>query len=482
MKKRSQALPGSSFSCDILLVMSHLAQTNKIVSIIMLFLMILGGSSTLVLPQKAHAQTVEDVQAQRAKLEAELRALEAEIAQKQAELNNQKGQSASITGDIKMLTTKIEKAKLDIKAKNITINKLSGEITDKNKHIASLDERIAKNHDSLGQLLRKAREVESNTIITVILSNKSLSEVYGDLDDYDSLKEAISTTLDDIRGVKTETTAEREELKKRQDAERDAKDALESAKAQVQKSEAEKQSLLVISKDKEKSYAQVLADRQKKAAGIRSALFSLAGGSAAIPFGDALKYAEFAGKQTGVRPAFILAILTQETNLGANVGSCYLSDATTGAGVGINTGTPFANVMKPSRDVAPFLAITKSLGRDPFRTRVSCPFSYGYGGAMGPSQFIASTWMLLKPKISAAIGGGEPDPWAPRDAFAASSVYLANLGATAQTYTAEWNAACKYYSGRSCTTPGVKNAFYGNSVMALAKKIQTTMIDPLQGL
>lgn len=221
----------------------------------------------------------------------------------------------------------------------------------------------------------------------------------------------------------------------------------------------------------------------KKAAGIRSALFALAGGSAAIPFGDALKYAEFAGAQTGVRPAFLLAILTQETNLGANVGSCYLSDADTGAGVGINTGTKIANVMKPGRDVEPFISITKSLGRDPFHTRVSCPFGgYGYGGAMGPSQFIASTWMLLKSKISAAIGGGEPDPWAPRDAFTASSVYLAGLGATAQTYTAEWNAACKYYSGKSCTTPGVKNSFYGNSVMALAKKIQTTMIDPLQGL
>ena len=475
-------MPCSSFSCAIIVLMSHLARIKKIFSVCALFLMITGGSFSLFIPQKIHAQTVQDVQSQRAELEAQLKALEAEIAQKQADLNAQKGQSASLNGDIKLLTTKIEKAKLDIKAKNITINKLSGEITDKNKHIASLDERIAKNHDSLGQLLRKAREVESNTIVDVILSNQSLSEVYGDLDDYDALKKAIGTTLDEIRGVKTETTAEREELKKRQDAERDAKDALESAKAQVQKSEAEKQSLLVISKDKEKTYAQILADRQAKAAQIRSALFALAGGSAAIPFGDALKYAEFAGKQTGVRPAFLLAILTQETNLGANVGSCYLSDKDTGAGVGINSGTPIANVMKPGRDVEPFIAITKSLGRDPFHTRVSCPFSYGYGGAMGPSQFIASTWMLLKSKISAAIGGGEPDPWAPRDAFTASSVYLANLGATAQTYTAEWNAACKYYSGRSCTTPGVKNAFYGNSVMALAKKIQTTMIDPLQGL
>ena len=54
--------------------------------------------------------------------------------------------------------------------------------------------------------------------------------------------------------------------------------------------------------------------------------------------GDALVYAQEAGKKTGVDPAFILAILQQESNLGANVGSCYLSDQVTGAGTVIKSG------------------------------------------------------------------------------------------------------------------------------------------------
>jgi large subunit ribosomal protein L31 len=45
----------------------------------------------------------------------------------------------------------------------------------------------------------------------------------------------------------------------------------------------------------------------------------------------------------------VLAILTQESNLGQNVGQCYLRDNSTGAGVGKNTGTVFQKVMSPTR-------------------------------------------------------------------------------------------------------------------------------------
>jgi len=90
-------------------------------------------------------------------------------------------------------------------------------------------------------------------------------------------------------------------------------------------------------------------------------LFPLAGISQKIEFGTALSYANDVNSKLGVDPAFLLAILTQESNLGANVGQCYLTNPDTGAGVGKNTGTPFANVMKPTRDVQPFLEITNAL-------------------------------------------------------------------------------------------------------------------------
>jgi hypothetical protein len=87
----------------------------------------------------------------------------------------------------------------------------------------------------------------------------------------------------------------------------------------------------------------------------------------------------------------------------------------------------------------------------------------------------------MTPKIAAATGKSVPDPWNPSDAIMASALYLADLGANARTYEAERNAACRYYSGRTCSALSIA-ATYGNQVMARASNIQLTMIDPLQGL
>jgi membrane-bound lytic murein transglycosylase B len=433
---------------------------------------------------KVNAKTttqLSNAQAQKAALEAELAALEAEITSKQKELDGQKGQSKSLQNDIAILTTKINKAKLDIKAKNLVIQKLGGEINQKKETINELTEKIEREKESLAQLVRKTNEIDESNIVHLVLSGESLSGFYGDLDNFQSINRDIKDSVDSIRGVKTKTETEKKTLEQKQNAEEDARAALEAAQRAIQKSEKEKQQLLSISKNKEKQYQQLLAEKAKRRAQILSALFNLRD-TKAIPFKDALEFATEASQKTGVRPAFLLAILTQESNLGTDQGSCYLADPLTGSGIGYKSGRTIANVMKPSRDVGPFMEITAQVGRDPFKTLVSCPIAgSGYGGAMGPSQFIPSTWKLLASRIAAALGVSSPDPWAPRDAFMASAIYLADLGADAQTYSAEKNAACRYYSGRACDSRKPANSFYGTSVMQKAQNIQENMIDPLSG-
>jgi len=93
--------------------------------------------------------------------------------------------------------------------------------------------------------------------------------------------------------------------------------------------------------------------------------------------------------------------------------------------------------------------------------------SFGWGGAMGPAQFIPSTWVLYKDKIT-AITGKPADPWNIKDAFLAAGLLLRDAGASRQTYDAEWKAAMIYFSGS--TNPAY--SFYGNSVMAIAKEYE----------
>lgn len=399
----------------------------------------------------------------------ELQAIEKELKELEQKLINTKKQTGNITADINYLTSQINALKTKIKARALSIAQLKIDINNKISKIQTLSEKIESEHQSLAQLLRNTNEFDNENILHLILSDGTISDFYSDLESYSTIKRAVKVSVDEINGIKTETEQQKTELQKRQDAELDAKTELENAQKQVTQSQAEQKQLLAVSKKKESDYQKVIAERQKRVADIKARLFTLAGGSAPIRFDVALQYAETASKKTGIDPAFLLAVLTQESNLGANVGQCYLTDTATGAGVGKNTGRFFPNVMKPTRDVQPFLGITNGLGFNAFKTVVSCPVAgvAGYGGAMGPAQFIPSTWKLFESRIKAITGSSPPNPWSPTDAFMASSLYLTDLGAAGNSASAQHRAACKYYGsgGSTCS--------YSWSVMALKSKIQS---------
>jgi len=400
----------------------------------------------------------------------ELAQIEAQLADL---LNKQKAQqkaTGTLKGDVAYLTSQINALKTKIKARALAIAQLKINIGEKVSTINTLSDKIDREYASLAQLLRNTNEFDKENSVTFLLSSDSISDFYSDMESYNSIKQAIKDSVDIINGVKTQTEVEKQGLEKKQNAETDAKAELESAQKSTAKAEADKKQLLAISKDKEAAYQKLAAEKKAQADRIRAALFPLAGISTKIDFGTALGYANEVKSKLGIDPAFLLAILTQESNLGANVGQCYLTNLDTGAGVGKNTGTPFSNVMKPTRDVGPFMEITNALGFNAFQTAVSCPIAgvVGWGGAMGPAQFIPSTWKLFASRLQDILGH-YANPWSPRDSFMASGMYLTDLGAIGTSASAQNRAACKYYGsgGSTCS--------YSRSVMSLKTKIQANI-------
>ncbi len=406
---------------------------------------------------------------QRAYCQNQITILEQQITDLNNQLVNQKQQSGTLQGDINILTTQISAKKKQINAKILTITQLTDSINEKQTTIETLAEKITREKDSLAQLLRKTNEMDQVTLASFLLSSANLSDFYSDVSRFDTLKVDVRASVDTITTIKGVTEQKKTELQKQQDKTLDEKANLESVQKSIQQDQKTQKILLSISKDKETQYKQVIAGQQAKVATIKAKLFQLAGGGKAIKFEEALGYANSASSKTTIDPAFLLAILTQESNLGSNVGRCYLTDANTGAGINVSNGTTYPNVMKPGRDVPPFVAIANSLGFDPFKTVVSCPIRgvAGYGGAMGPAQFIASTWNLFTDRIKSALSETTPNPWDPQDAFMASALYLTDLGATGNSYSSQIHAACKYYG------TGGSRCSYGKSVMNLKASIQS---------
>ncbi len=387
-----------------------------------------------------------------------------EIAVGKQIVKDLQAQESTYKGDITLFKARIKAAQAQIDAKNISIKLLGTQIAQKNVVIGQLTDRIARGKEALASIMRQTQMLDDYSAVDIALGAQSVSDFFIDLDAFVSIKVGMAALFADIRVAQAQTEKEKVALALKQNQTVDAKYVVVTQQQKITSDKIETQQLLAIKETETTKYKKVLAERQAKAAAIRAALFPLRD-AGAISFGDALKYAQQAQKSTGVDPALILAILTQESNLGANVGRCYLTNNATGAGVGKDSDKVFAKVMSPTRDVPPFRDLGLRLGFDPHKQVVSCPIAgvVGWGGAMGPAQFIPSTWKMYEARIASVSGHAVPNPWDPQDAIMAMSIYLGDLGADADGYTAEHRAAAKYYAGGAWETAGQR---YANSVMA----------------
>lgn len=416
------------------------------------------------------ALAATDLETREKELRQELERIEREQRELQEQLDGQRAETASISRDVSILTGEIKQAQLKIDAKNVEIKRLGKDIDLKSATVAELSQKLAQSQADIGQLVRKMSQMDDLSLAEMVASDDAVSDFLGEYDSYISIQSSLGELIEEIREIRGETEKEKAALTERQQKELDLKAEIEGQRRVIAGKEAEKKQLLAGSKATEATYQSAVAEKQKEAAAIRAALFQLrdvSGGG--ISFGDAVKYANEASDATGVRPAFILAILKQETDLGKNVGTCNRE--------GDPEEKSWRNIMPgpdsgSSRDDQTiFLQITEDLGIDPDTTPLSCPWGNGWGGAMGPSQFIPTTWAAYAGRVAAAMGVGTANPWNPEHAFTATAIYMSDLGAGAQTYTAERTAALRYYAGGNWNLP--QNAFYGNSVMAHAEGFQS---------
>ncbi len=425
--------------------------------------------------------TITSLQSDKDFCKNELNDITAQLIDLLARQKEQQKHTGTLKGDVNYLTAQIKALKTKIKARALVIAQLKISIKEKVNKIESLTEKIDREYTSLAQLLRNTNEFD-DSIINILLSDQSLSSFYGDLESYASIKQAIKVSVDQIRGIKTETEVQKKDLEKKEDAETDAKVELENAQKKVTQNESEKKQLLAISKEKEAAYQKLAAEKKARADKIRSALFSLAGISQKIEFGTALAYANESKQKFGIDPAFLLAIFTQESNMGSNVGQCNIPNTPKWSDIMpgpteyqtyLNRGKTCKNslVRCSSRDdQTPFLSIVESLGINPFSVALSCPIKSAgpWGGAMGPAQFIPSTWLIFEQRLKNILGY-EANPWAPKDAFIASSMYLTDLGAIGNSASAQNRAACRYYGS------GGSSCLYSRSVAKLKSTIQANI-------
>jgi len=407
---------------------------------------------------------LQQAQDEKTQLEQQLQDIENQITQYQQELSGIKGEKNTLQNKIKQLQNQQTTINLQIRATNLQISKLDSQLDETQISIDESTAKIQRLREQMAQFIRAINEYDNYPVLYAILTSDNLSDIFDEMERYFQMSSGLSNLFGQVTEAKNQLNQRAQTLAQQQEDAQNLLAIKTLAQQKLSGSVNEQNSLLQETKGRETTYQSILSSAQKKAAEIKNRLYQLLGVPTQVTFGEAVQIAQWASAQTGVRAAFLLAILTQESNLGKNVGTCNRP------GDGPEKG--WRVIMKPDRDQEPFLQITGELGRDPDVTPVSCPMhdskgrQVGWGGAMGPAQFIPSTWMGYKDKVS-AITGKTANPWDIRDAFIAAAIKLKAGGAG--TVSGEWAAAMRYFSGST----NLKYRFYGDNVVAIANQYQS---------
>lgn len=394
---------------------------------------------------------------------------DAESAEIAKDLTKTAAQKNTLQNAVSGLKKKITGLEVKINQGTLMVKDLNLQINDTEVSINKTEVKIGDSQQQITNILRAIHQEDKKPSFVILLDGK-LSDFFSNMAYLENLNAKVSDLLESTTSLKEYL----ENQKNKMDSEKTAlqKTILiqNQQKSENEQNKKQQESYLKLTEAQYQAQQKEKAVADKNAASIKARIFDLIGVSSAPTFGQALEIAKYVSGVTGVRPAFLLAVLTQESSLGKNVGQCYLTDFTTGAGTNLQ-GTAKQRVMSP-KSIPTFIALTEGLGMDPKKTPVSCwiplysgGIPYGWGGAMGPAQFIASTWATYTGKV-AEIKGSAANPWNIRDAFLGSGLLLRDNGAK----TSESIAAAKYYCGGNYGRSECKA--YANSVLRYAAQYE----------
>ena len=228
----------------------------KSVLVITCILFIIIGINSI-----ARAGTIDDLKTKIGATNLNRTQLEAEIAQYQKQINDIQGQSNTLKNTIASLDISRNKLLTEIK---LTQNKIDGAVLDIEElslEINNKDNQIDKNSSAIGRLFRQINETESINSIEAILSTKSLSDLWTDIDTNIQLQTKIREQIDQMQVAKKDLqTAKQKSEKIKKDLLAYQND-LQNQKLILESAKKEKNTLLTQTKNTESNYKKILAQK-----------------------------------------------------------------------------------------------------------------------------------------------------------------------------------------------------------------------------
>lgn len=194
----------------------------------------------------------------------ELQKINQQIAEQQKKLEEAQGQKQTLSTEIKKVDSNIKQLDLGIQSSKVVIEKLGYEIEATQEDILTAEQDIAEKERAVADIMRQIQNKDSESMLVTMLKNKTLSEGIFEAQSLVDLNRNLLdriTQLDQSRNslktvlTKAATTKEQKETEKQN---------LENKKVIVADLKEEKQKILEETKNKEKTYQEIVSSLKEK--------------------------------------------------------------------------------------------------------------------------------------------------------------------------------------------------------------------------
>ncbi|TSC70733.1 MAG: Membrane-bound metallopeptidase [Parcubacteria group bacterium Gr01-1014_46] len=230
----------------------------------------------LLVAFNADAQTVTGADTLKSKIDErnnQIKQLEEEIKQYNLEVDNANKQAKTLQNTIKTLDLTKKKITTDITLTEKKITNTSLTIEQIDSEIDTTLEKIDTNKIAISNAIKNAKYAEDTSVLALILSKKSLGDVWSEIDDASQIREAVREKTVELSALKKTMEEKQDVLKGQKSNLLSLKQDLSGKKQAVEYTVKEKATVLAETKNKEQAFKVLVKTKEQQKEQFERELF-----------------------------------------------------------------------------------------------------------------------------------------------------------------------------------------------------------------
>jgi murein DD-endopeptidase MepM/ murein hydrolase activator NlpD len=205
----------------------------------------------------------------------ELLEISEKIKENQKNLEEIQDKGQTLKQEIGKIDSNVKQVNLGVRSSEVAIEKINLEVNYLKYDISDAEKSIIFKKEAIAKTLQEFQKKDGESLLVVILKNKSLAESVFEVQNLTDLSAGLSSEIKDLMNAKIELNDKLKETNNKKQAIEIEKENLKNKKIILSHLKDDKQNLLKQTKNQEKIYQKIVDDLEKKQAEIAAEIEKL---------------------------------------------------------------------------------------------------------------------------------------------------------------------------------------------------------------